>query len=211
MTEQDYRQQLQLLLPPGPAFDPEKQPDVAALVAGLAPEFARVDAALDGLQLELNPISVNGLLPDWEDYLGLPDICTVPGVQTVEERRQAVINKLTATGAPQVAYYLRIAAQLGLSMAVREFRPLRVGPASVGDFLYGDSWPWAWLASLPLTDYSTETAASLNCRLQLEAPEYTDVVLGFGQAEVIRISQSVDQLFNAIHYVAPAAVAGLED
>lgn len=209
IIEEDYRLQLQQLFPPGPAFDPEKQPDIAALVGGLAPEFARVDAALDGLQLELNPATVNGLLVDWEVYLGLPDICTVPGSQTVEQRRQAVINKLTATGAPQVAYYLRMGTQLGLAMDVQEFRPLRVGPAAVGDFLYGDSWPWAWLASVPSASYGTVNAASLDCRLQLEAPEYTDVVLGYGKAEITRISQAADQLFNAIHYVAPAAVAGI--
>ena len=211
LSEEDYFQKLRQLLPPGPAFDFELQPDVAALMASLAPELARIDGQDATLLLELNPATATDLLPDWEGYLGLPDVCTVPGSQTLEERRQAVIDKLTATGAPQRSYYQRIAQRLGIVINIEEFRPARVGSAAVGDFLYGDGWPWSWIASAPLASYGTVEAATLDCRLQLEAPEYTDVQLGFGRAQVDAIALSVDTLFHAIHYVMPAAIAGLED
>jgi len=211
LSEDDYKQQLQQLLPPGPAFDIELQPDIAALVAALAPEFWRIDVALDDLQAELNPASVTQLLTDWEEYLGIPDVCVVPGSQTVAERRQALLNKMSATGAPQRAYYLRMATQTGIGIAIDEFRPARVGSTNVGDFLYGDAWPWSWLASAPIDAYGTVEAATLDCRLQLEAPEYTDVVLGFGQEVVDNIISQADSLFNVIHYVTPAAIAGIED
>lgn len=211
MTEADYLQQLRLLLPPGPAYDLEQQPDMAQTLAGLAPELARADASSDALRLEQNPASVVALLEDWEAYLGLPDACTVAGSQTLLERRQAVLDKLTATGAPQLQYYRRLGLQVGVPIDIEEFRPARVGEVSVGDFLYGDGWPWSWLASAPLSAYGTAAAATLDCRLQRDAPEYTDVLLGFGRTEVDGIVARVDQLFNAIHYVIPAAVAGLED
>lgn len=211
MTEDDYREQLQQLFPPGPAFDPELQPDVAQLIDGSAPELARVDAAGAQLSLEQNPATVTWLLPDWEAYLGLPDACTVPGSQTLEERRQAVINKLTATGAPQRSYYLSLADQAGVEAQIAEFRPPRVGPAVAGDFLYGDGWPWAWQVQVPIDHFGTVEAAALDCRLQLEAPEYTDVRMGFGLEVVQGVVENVDQLFNAIHYVAPAAVGGNKD
>ncbi|WP_240478620.1 putative phage tail protein [Pseudomonas cremoricolorata] len=211
MTEDDYREGLRGLMPPGPAFDPGLQPDVAQLLAGLAPELARVDQALDALQLEMNPATVDALLTDWEAYLGLPDACTVPGSQTVEQRRQAVIDKLTASGAPQVAYYKRRARQSGVVVTIDEFRPARVGPTVAGGFLYGGAWSWAWLASAPLAAYGTPQGAAMECRLRLEAPEYTDVEIGYGKAEAERIAAHVDQLFTAIHYVMPAAIAGLED
>ena len=211
LSEDDYKQQMQQLLPPGPAFDLELQPDIAALVAAFAPEFWRIDFALDGLQAELNPASVTQLLTDWEEYLGIPDACVVPGSQTVAERRQAVLNKMSATGAPQRAYYLRMATQTGIGIAIDEFRPARVGSTNVGDFLYGDAWPWSWLASAQIDAYGTAEAATLDCRLQLEAPEYTEVVLGFGQEVVDNIFSQADSLFNVIHYVTPAAIAGIED
>lgn len=210
-TEAGYFQQLRQLLPPGPAFDLEQQPDLEQLLAALAPELARVDGNSEALLLELNPATATALLPVWEGYLGLPDVCVVPGSQTLEERRAAVIDKLTATGAPQLGYYRRLGRQSGIPLDIEEFRPARVGPTNAGDFLYGDAWPWCWIAAAPLEAYGTPEAATLNCRLQRDAPEYTDVVLGFGRERVAGIALKVDELFHAIHYVMPAAVAGIED
>ncbi|CAG8864069.1 putative phage tail protein [Pseudomonas fluorescens] len=211
LTESDYVEQLRQLLPPGPAFDLELQPELAQLLAGLAPELARVEGNNDSLLLELNPATATVLLPAWEGYLGLPDVCTVPGSQTLEERRLAVIDKLTATGAPQLSYYRKVGNQVGITVDIEEFRPARVGPASVGDFLYGDGWPWGWIAAAPLDAYGTSSAAALDCRLQRDAPEYTDVVLAYGRAQVDGIALRVDELFAALHYTLPAAVAGIED
>ena len=211
LTETDYVQQLAQLLPAGPAFDQELTPDLAQLLASLAPELARIDGNGEALLLEMNPATATVLLPHWEGYLGLPDVCTVPGSQTLAERRQAVIDKLTATGAPQLSYYRKLGSQLDIAMDIQEFRPARVGQVSVGDFLYGAGWPWSWIASAPVEAYGTPAAATLDCRLQRDAPEYTDVVLGFGHEVVTDIASKVDQLFNAIQYVAPVALAGLED
>ena len=210
-TEASYLQQLQQLLPPGPAFDLELQPDLAQTMGALSPELARVDGNGEALLLELNPATATVLLPVWEGYLELPDICVVPGSQTLEERRAAVIDKLTATGAPQLSYYRKLGNQSGIPIQIEEFRPARVGAASVGDFLYGAAWPWSWIASAPVEAYGTEAAATLDCRLQRDAPEYTDVVLGFGKNVVEVIALQVDQLFNAIHYVMPGAMTSIED
>lgn len=211
VIEASYFRQLQQLLPPGPAFDLELQPDLAQMLAAFAPELARIDQNNEALLLELNPATATVLLPVWEGYLGLPGVCVVPGSQTLEERRSAVIAKLTATGAPQLSYYQKLGVQSGVSIQIEEFRPARVGLTSVGDFVYGAGWPWSWIASAPIEAYGTEAAATLDCRLQRDAPEYTDVALGFGKDVVEGIALKVDQLFNAIHYVAPAAVAGIED
>lgn len=211
MSEADYVDKLRQMLPPGPAFDLELEPDWAQLVAALAPELARVEAGGEALLLELNPATATALLPDWEAYLGLPDVCTVPGSQTLEERRQAVIDKLTATGAPQLSYYRKLGSQAGIPTVIEEFRQARVGPTAAGDFLYGDGWPWGWIASVPLEAYGTTAAAALDCRLQRDAPEYTDVVLAYGRAQLDGIALKVGELFSAIHYTLPASIAGTED
>lgn len=211
MSEADYLQQLRQLLPPGPAFDPELEPDLGQLLASWAPELARVDALNDQLRLEQMPATASWLLPDWEAYLGLPDVCTVPGSQSVDERRQAVINKLSAKGAPQRSYYMRLASQAGVAIGIEEFRPARVGTANVGDFLYGDGWPWSWLVSASIDTFGTAQSAALNCRLQLESPDYTDVVVGFGKEVAQSVAEKIDQLFHAVQYIAPAAVARIED
>ncbi|WP_256831737.1 putative phage tail protein [Pseudomonas sp. Pse1] len=210
-TEADYFQQMRQLLPPGPAFDLEQQPDIAQLLAALAPELARVDGNGEALLLELNPATATVLLPVWEGYLGLPDLCVVPGTQPLEERRAAVIDKLTGTGAPQLGYYRKLGRQSGVPLVIEEFRPARVGSTNAGDFLYGDGWPWGWFASVPLEAYGSDEAAALDCRLQRDAPQYTDVVMAYGRSQVDSIALKVDELFTAIHYTLPATIAGNEE
>ena len=68
VIEASYFQQLQQLLPPGPAFDLELQPDLAQMLAALSPELARIDQNNEALLLELNPATATVLLPVWEGY-----------------------------------------------------------------------------------------------------------------------------------------------
>ncbi|PAA14447.1 putative phage tail protein [Pseudomonas fragi] len=207
----DFTSALLGLLPRGRVWPKELSSIQAQAASCFAPTFQRIsDKAVD-LIADAFPGTTSDLLSEWELTLGLPDSCTVPGSQTIAERQLAVAEKISAAGGPQRSYYLQMATQLGLTAVIDEFQTACVGPSSAGDFLYGDGWPWSWIVSVDPDYYGTLPAATLNCRLGLEAPEYTTVALGFGREVVKDIALKVDQLFNAIHYVAPAAVAGIED
>lgn len=210
-TSADFTAALLSLLPRGRVWPKELASIQAQSVSCFAPMFERVSEKSVDLIVDAFPGSTTDLLAEWELTLGLPDSCTVSGSQTLTERRQAVADKISASGGPQRSYYIQMAAQLGTTITIEEFQLATVDNASVGDFLYGDGWPWGWIAAVDADDYGTDKAAMLSCRLQQERPEYTDVVLGFGQDVVAGIFGQVDQLFNAIHYVLPAAVAGIED
>jgi uncharacterized protein YmfQ (DUF2313 family) len=206
----DFTSALLGLLPRGRVWPKEISSVQAQAASCFAPTFQRIsDTAVD-LIADAFPGTTSDLLSEWELTLGLPDACTVPGSQTIAERQRAVAEKISAAGGPQRSYYLQMATQLGLSAIIDEFQEACVGPTNVGDFLYGDGWPWSWVVSIDPEYYGTLPAATLNCRLGLEAPEYTTVELGFGREIVESLARTVDQLFNAIHYVAPAAVAGAE-
>ena len=205
-TQESYFQLLHQLFPPGPAFDLDLQPDLAQLLGALSRELARVDTNAESLLLELNPATATSMLPVWEFYLGLPDLlCVGTGPQTPEDRRAAILNQLTATGAPQLSYYRSLGLQSGIPLEIEEFRPTRIGSISVGEFLYDDAWSWSWLASASALAYGTAAAKVLNCRLQRDCPQYTRVVLGFGNDLVASIALGADKLFNAVHYIMPAA------
>lgn len=207
----DFTSALLGLLPRGRVWPKEISSVQAQAASCFAPTFQRIsDTAVD-LIADAFPGTTSDLLSEWELTLGLPDACTVPGSQTIAERQRAVAEKISAAGGPQRSYYLQMATQLGLSAIIDEFQEACVGPTSVGDFLYGDGWPWSWVVSIDPEYYGTLPAATLNCRLGLEAPEYTTVELGFGKDIVQDIALKVDQLFNAIHYVVPAAVTAIED
>lgn len=207
----DFTSALLGLLPRGRVWPKEISSVQAQAASCFAPTFQRIsDTAVD-LIADAFPGTTSDLLSEWELTLGLPDACTVPGSQTIAERQRAVAEKISAAGGPQRSYYLQMATQLGLSAIIDEFQEACVGPTSVGDFLYGDGWPWSWVVSIDPEYYGTLPAATLDCRLGLEAPEYTTVELGFGKDIVQDIALKVDQLFNAIHYVVPAAVTAIED
>ena len=207
----DFASALLGLLPRGRVWPKEISSVQAQAASCFAPTFQRIsDTAVD-LIADAFPGTTSDLLSEWELTLGLPDACTVPGSQTIAERQRAVAEKISAAGGPQRSYYLQMATQLGLSAIIDEFQEACVGPTSVGDFLYGDGWPWSWVVSIDPEYYGTLPAATLDCRLGLEAPEYTTVELGFGKDIVQDIALKLDQLFNAIHYVVPAAVTVIED
>ncbi|WP_454843322.1 putative phage tail protein [Pseudomonas gorinensis] len=210
-TRDDFTEALLGLLPRGRVWPKELGSVHAQAISCFAPTFQRIsDTAVD-LIADVFPASTNDLLTEWELTLGLPDACTVPGSQTFSERQKAVADKISAAGGPQRAYYIQMAAQLGVTVTIDEYQFLTVDNARTGDFLYGDGWPWGWLASAPSALYGSVNAAMLACRLQQEKPEYTDVVLGFGREVVDNIISQADSLFNVIHYVTPAAIAGIED
>jgi uncharacterized protein YmfQ (DUF2313 family) len=75
--------------------------------------------------------------------LGLPDACMLP-TTTLDERRMAVITRVTMLGGQSRAFFIALAATLGWSITITEFDPFRVGVNRVGDPLYGDHWQFVW-------------------------------------------------------------------
>ncbi|EPN86143.1 baseplate J-like protein, partial [Pseudomonas syringae pv. actinidiae ICMP 19101] len=74
-TAEHYAEQLQALLPPGPAWDPERVPELQQVITGLSREFARIDGRAFDLLNEMDPATVSELVPDWERVMNLPDPC----------------------------------------------------------------------------------------------------------------------------------------
>ena len=139
----DYRRGLQQLLPPGPALPREDGAWLTRLLDTFAQELARIDARALRLIEELDPRTALELLPDWERICGLPDACSGTIAVTVPERRAAILAKLTSRGGQSIAYLTTLAAALGYSVAISEFRPLRAGFHS-GDRCGGNAVAFAF-------------------------------------------------------------------
>ncbi|AXK39612.1 YmfQ family protein [Crenobacter cavernae] len=148
LTEQDYARQLADLLPVGAAWPREPDSALARLLAGLAIEFALIDARGDELLAESDPRTTYEMLADWERVAGLPDECTVPG-GSMAARRGALLSRLTGVGGQSRAYFIGIAAALGYPGAtVTEFRPFHCQSAC-DDSLDPDPWRFVWRLNLP--------------------------------------------------------------
>lgn len=136
-TATDYAQQLTALLPPGPAWEAELQPQLHALLGAVAQEFGRIDARSAQLMREAFLATFHEALGDWEQTLNLPDEC-MGASGTVAERKAMVRMRLVEQGRQTPAYYVQLAARMGYRNAsVQELRAPRFGSSRFGRDRFG--------------------------------------------------------------------------
>lgn len=127
-----YYRQLMALRPPGPAWAAEDP-----LLRGLAEEMARAHARALALLEEADPRATREMLAAWEKQAGLPDPCSAGIATTIQERRAAVVDKVTSRGGSSLAYLQSICDRLGYTVEIREFRPFVCGRSRCGHRLGG--------------------------------------------------------------------------
>lgn len=135
----DYGDALLALLPQGQAWPKSPGTTLDLTVRGLAEYWGYVDSrAADLLERESDPRLTIELLPDWERNWGLPDPCyTAP--LTIGERQQALVQRMTIEGAQSRAFFINLAASIGYTITITEYRTFVVGIDHVGDArVYGD-------------------------------------------------------------------------
>ncbi|CAG4906004.1 YmfQ family protein [Paraburkholderia saeva] len=136
-TADDYLSELRQLLPRGPAWDADLVPDIDAVLQGLAPEFARLDARANDMLDEIDPATMRELVPDYERLMQLPDPCLGDN-QTFDERKTAVIRRLIGMGGQNAAFFIGVAVEQGYPAAsVVEYRAPRFGRARFGHAHFG--------------------------------------------------------------------------
>ena len=136
----DYRDAFLELLPQGQAWPKHSLESTLWQVCdGLNEYWGFVDGrAADLLERESDPRSTIELLPDWERNWGLPDPCyTAP--QSIGQRQLALVMRMTMQGAQSREFFINVAAQIGYSITITEYRTFVVGIDACGDNrVYGD-------------------------------------------------------------------------
>lgn len=188
-TQTDYRAMLQDLLPRGAAWPRDPEATLTRLLDGLAAALVAVERRADDLQRESDPRVTYELLPDWERAFGLPDPCLSLS-NTLQERRQDLMERVTGIGGQSVAYYLSVAARIGYQdVTVTEFRPFIAGHSRCGDRLNGPhEIRFHWVMRVPgprVTLFRTgasqigdrlgeiDRATDLECLIRRLAPAHT--------------------------------------
>ena len=134
-----YRKLILNLWPLGKVWENVSQSDIGdKLVNAFAKEPCRVAERGQDLLVELDPLTADEMLDDWETLLGLPDECT-PEFQTIDERREQARAKLADQGGQSAAFFEEIASQLGFpDTVVSDYRSFTVGRSVVSDRLTND-------------------------------------------------------------------------
>jgi uncharacterized protein YmfQ (DUF2313 family) len=201
LTDQDYQSLLFSLLPQGMAWPVDPESNVQRLLGGSALEFARVDAQSADLLVDADPRRALYLFDEWEASYGLPSECA-PNVQSMADRRAALVGRVVSQGGMRAADYAEIAAGLGYEGAqVIELRQATVEVdtatghqgAVIGDDINGSDWDSTFRVLLPggvVRESVVDEAqigdplrswgnALIECALRAAAPSWQILQIGY--------------------------------
>lgn len=195
MKRDDYIQQMIGLMPTGQAWNTETSSNIMALLGIIASELAFIHERADTIIREALPNSTLWMLPDWEAAAGLPDNCSVLA-DTLPERIEALVSKVTMTGGQSRQYYIDLATRMGYQITIYENTPFMCGISHCGtDPLTEDhNCRFVWTVTVlnakllylycgqstidqPLLDF--READDLACMLQKLKPAHTELIIGY--------------------------------
>jgi uncharacterized protein YmfQ (DUF2313 family) len=193
LTAADYLVQLQALLPQGFAWPRQADAALTKLLLAWADEMARIDDRAADLVEEADPRTTADLLADRERVAGLPDACVeaLAGTQTTAQRRAALVAKLTTIGGQSAAYYIALAASLGYTITITEYKTFTVR-SKVNDPLNDLPWRFVFTVNAPLNMVRRFTVRSsvneplaawgndlLECVISRLKPAHTHVLFAY--------------------------------
>jgi|GEM_PF-157660 len=166
-----YLGQLTALLPPGQALARRADGRAGLLLGVAAAEFARIEARGVVLRDQADPRSVAEMIDDWERALGLPDECAA-GQTLLEQRRAAVLARLTERLAPTPATIEAVSLAYGVRASVIEFREHNCEQDCEAP-VNGNGWPHAftvWGSGRVVTDATCEDGCEQPLRAWSDLP-----------------------------------------
>ena len=138
------------LLPRGRVWPRALDSVLARSLLPLMGTYERLIARDNNLVADAFPGTAYELLPEWEKSLGLPSQCAGLA-DTIQGRQAAVVARLTATGGQSRAYFISVAATLGYTITIAEYRPSRLGSMRMGDRMQNADWAHVWAIRAPAT------------------------------------------------------------
>jgi uncharacterized protein YmfQ (DUF2313 family) len=138
-TGDDYAVAMEGLLPQGQAWPRAWDGALMRTVRGLCRIWGDFEVrASKLLEFESDPRLTIELLPDWERNWGLPDPC-YKAPQSIAERQFALVQRMTIQGAQSRAFFIEVAASIGYTITIHEYRTWVVGIDRCGDSrVYGE-------------------------------------------------------------------------
>lgn len=172
-TPEQISYQLATKLSPPGALATSLASRLRAFWLGVADELARVYSRTEDLLREARPSTTVELLTDWEDEYDLPDPC-VTGVQTVADRRAALIARANGIGGQSAQYFRDIAQSFGVTITITEHHAFEVGRDGMGDGVGGDEWAFVWEVTAPAATAATLREV-MECVFERLQPAHTVV------------------------------------
>lgn len=121
------------------------------------------------------------------------DLCDIYLPETMQERRNALLSRLTSTGGQSRAFFIELAAYLGFAITITEYKQFRAGASRIGDVVNDVDWLHAWrINASSVTVVAFRAGASavgeplrkwgnelLECVFKRVAPAHTKLLFGY--------------------------------
>ena len=146
----DFQAGVQRLMPRGRAWPLELSTLFAAVCGAIGDGLMALHASSVNLLItESDPSLCIALLTDFETDYGLPD-AAAPASPSSAERHAVLMARIQSLGGASVGYLESVAAAMGFSVTITEYRPFYAGVAAIGVApVVDDRWSDAWLMTVP--------------------------------------------------------------
>lgn len=186
----DYSAALKNLLPRGRVWNRESGTTQSLVMDALAASLERVDASAVQLVENLFPATSTQFLTEWDETVGIPDLCFgIP--QTNAENRRQIVSKLVGSGGQSKDYFIALANALGYTITIDEFSEYTVD-STVSAPICNASWAFTWrvnffgatihyfTVSNQVSDpLSTGANLALECILLRYKPAHTTIIFNY--------------------------------
>lgn len=195
-TLEEYVEALRQLLPPGSIWRTETGTRLRQVIEALTGRLVSAHTRALGLLDEADPRTTTELIADWERVAGIPGPCSELG-ETLQQRRAALVQAITATGGASAAYFIALAASLGYAgVTITEFDPFRAGDP-VGGAVTGDTVAFVWQVNVPvevaITSFRVGQSVAgeplrawgndqIECVFEHLKPAHTTILFAYGSA-----------------------------
>ena len=146
----DVQAELLALFPTGWAINTQPDGMVAKFMRPIANELADFEVQAEAQLLEVDQRQANFLLADYERVLGPDPYGRDSTTVTIEQWRQIAYQRWTSRGGQSTAYFIALAASLGVTITITEKRTSACGRSRCGaDRTAPTPAQFAWVVSLP--------------------------------------------------------------
>jgi uncharacterized protein YmfQ (DUF2313 family) len=164
LTQADFLQALQALMPRGKAWPTDPTATLTAVLKGLAGVYATQTESANELLVDSFPATAVNLLPEWQSTLAQPDPAG-PTPSGTAQAQQFAAAKFALSGGQSAAAFIAFAAAYGITITVDPRAPFRAGQSRAGQQCGTTDWFNGWYIHLPTADAAytglfTEIAAA---------------------------------------------------
>ena len=192
-TAHQVLQGLLALLPSGWAWPDRTDSSLAAMLLPLADAIASYEAAGEAMLIEVSPGDATRLLPDYQRVLG-GDACGRDALAlSLAGQRTLAAQRWTARGGQSIAYFIGLAAAMGVAITITEVRSFRAGRSRAGQRCTPASEAFTWIVTLPATHVvkfragasvagerlGAFAASLVECLIRHQAPAHTTPVFSY--------------------------------